>query len=147
MLTPSSAGAPMIGVNGGRLAAWVFAALSAVVMLFHTAAILGAPVGHLTMGGRWPGVLPPAARLLSALSLVIIGLTAIVVLARAGVIRRTLPSWNMRAVLAYLAVAIPMHIATPSAAERKLWLPVIFVMTASALWVELRAEAAAGSRT
>ncbi len=132
----------MIRVNGIRLAAWVFAALSAVVMLFHTAAILGAPVGHLTMGGRWPGVLPPAARLLSVLSLGVIGLTAMVVLARAGVIRRTLPRWNMRAVLAYLALAIPMHIATPSAAERKLWLPVILVLAASAVWVELRAGGA-----
>jgi hypothetical protein len=132
----------MIRVNGIRLAAWVFAALSAVVMLFHTAAILGAPVGHLTMGGRWPGVLPPAARLLSVLSLGVIGLTAMVVLARAGVIRRTLPSWNMRAVLAYLALAILMHIATPSAAERKLWLPVILMLTASAVWVELRAGGA-----
>ena len=98
----------MIRANGVRLAAWVFAALSAVVMLFHTAAIFGAPVGHLTMGARWPGVLPPAARLLSLLSLVVIGLTAMVVLARAGVIKRTLPSWNMRAVLAYLTLAIPV---------------------------------------
>lgn len=130
----------MIGVNGVRLAAWVFAALSVVVMLFHAAAILGAPVGDLTMGGRWPGVLPPAARLLSGLSLGVIGLAAAVVLARTGVIRRTLPGWAMRAVLAYLAVAIPMHVATPSAAERRLWLPVILMLTASALWVELRAR-------
>lgn len=127
-------------VNGVRLAAWVFAALSVVVMLFHTAAILGAPVGDLTMGGRWPGVLPPAARLLSGLSLGVMGLTATVVLARAGVIRRTLPGWAMRAVLGYLALAILMHFATPSAAERRMWLPVILILTASALWVELSAQ-------
>ncbi len=136
----------MIGANGVRLAAWVFAALSAVVMLFHTAAIFGAPVGHLTMGGRWPGVLPPAVRVLSVLSLGVIGLTATAVLARAGVIKRTLPRWSMRAVLAYLALAIPVHIATPSSAERKLWLPVILMLTASALWVELRAGGAQTGR-
>lgn len=129
----------MMRVDGMRFAAWVFAALSVVVMLFHTAAILGAPVGDLTMGGRWPGALPPAARLLSGLSLGVMGLTATVVLARAGVIRRPLPGWAMRAVLGYLALAILMHVATPSAAERSMWLPVILMLTASALWVELSA--------
>lgn len=120
----------------------MFAALSAIVMLFHAAAILGAPVGHLTMGGRWPGVLPPAARVLSMLSLGVIGLTAAVVLARAEVIRWTLPRWSLRAVLVYLTLGILMHIATPSSAERKLWLPVIVMLTMSALWVELRAGSA-----
>jgi len=45
----------------------------------------------------------------------------------------------MRAVLGYLAVAIPTHVATPPAGERKLWLPVILALMASALWVELNA--------
>lgn len=129
-------------VNGMRLAASVFAALSVVVMLFHTAAIFGAPVGDLTMGGRWPGALPPAARLLSGLSLGVMGLTATVVLARAGVISRPLPGWAMRAVLGYLGLAILMHVATPSAAERNMWLPVILVLAASALWVEFSARGA-----
>lgn len=127
-------------VNDVRLAAWIFASLSVVVMLFHTAAILGAPVGDLTMGGRWPGALPPAARLLSGLSLGVTALLATVVLARAGVIRRPLPAWAMRAVLGYLALAILMHVATPSAAERRIWLPVILMLTTSALWVELSAS-------
>lgn len=127
----------MRAINGVRLAASIYAVLSGMVMLFHLAAIAGAPVGHLTMGGRWPGVLPAEARLFSALSLGVIGATAMVVLAHARVTRRTFPRWTLRAVLAYLAVAIPMHIATPSAAERRLWLPVILVLAASAFWVEL----------
>jgi hypothetical protein len=129
----------MTGEGGVRLAAWLFAALSLFVGLFHVAAICGAPVGHLTMGGRWSGVLPPAARLMSALSMGVILLLAFVVLARAGVVDRSIPRWGMRAVLGYLAVAIPLHVATPSPGERKLWLPVILAMTASALWVEFKA--------
>lgn len=39
--------------------------MSLVVIAFHVAMICGAPWGHLTMGGRWPGALPPAARWLS----------------------------------------------------------------------------------
>jgi hypothetical protein len=132
----------MTGRNGVRLAAGLFAALALFVGLFHVAAIFGAPVGHLTMGGRWPGVLPPAVRLLSALSLGLMLLLAFVVLARAGLIDRSTPHWGMRAVLGYLAVAIPMHVATPSPAERQLWLPVVVALTASALWVELKAPPA-----
>ncbi len=124
------------GGAGVRLAAWIFAALSLGVALFHVAAICGAPVGHLTMGGRWPGVLPPAVRLLSALSMGMTLLLAFVVLARAGVVDRSVPGWAIRAVLGYLALAIPMHVATPSPDERALWLPVVLALTASALWVE-----------
>jgi len=119
--------------------AWIFAALCLVVALFHLIAICGAPVGHLTMGGRWPGVLPPAVRLLSALSMGTMLLLAFVVLARAGVLDYSLPRWSMWAVLGYLALAIPMHVATPSPGERALWLPVILALTASALWVEFAA--------
>ncbi len=129
----------MIGGDGVRLAAWLFAALALVVGLFHLVAICGAPVGHLTMGGRWPGVLPPAVRLLSALSMGMTLLLAFVVLARAGVVDRSIPRWGMRAVLGYLALALPMHVATPSPGERKLWLPVILALIASALWVEIKA--------
>jgi len=66
-------------------------------------------------------------------------LLAFVVLVRAGVVEWSIPRWGMRAVLGYLAVAIPMHVATPSPGERKLWLPVILALTASALWVEFKA--------
>jgi hypothetical protein len=134
----------MTSEDGVRLAAWGFAALSLVVGLFHFAAICGAPVGHLTMGGRWPGVLPPAVRLLSALSTAMMLVLAFVVLARAKVIGRSIPHWAMRAVLAYLALAILMHVATPSPGERKLWLPVILALTASAIWVEFKAPARVG---
>lgn len=129
----------MIGGDGVRLAALVFAALSTVVVLFLIAAILGAPVGHLTMGGRWPGALPPAVRLLSLLSIGFTVLMVTTVLVRAGVFSGHIPTWSMRAVLAYLALAILAHVATPSSAERKLWLPVILALTAAALWVEIRA--------
>lgn len=120
-----------------RLAGLVFAALSLAVVLFHVAAIFGAPVGHLTMGGRWPGVLPPAARLLSLLSIGITALMVTTVLVRAEVLGGSMPAWSMRVVLAYLATAILAHVATPSSAERKLWLPVILALTAAALWVEM----------
>jgi hypothetical protein len=105
----------------------------------HLAAIGGAPVGHLTMGGRWQGVLPPAARVVSAVSTVLMLAMSLIVLARSGAIELVLPAWCSRVVLGYLALAIVMHVATPSAAERKLWLPVILGLAAAAAWVEFEA--------
>lgn len=118
-----------------RRAAWLHAALVAVVVLFHLAAISGAPVGHLTMGGRWPGALPPELRVGSALSALLLVLLAAIVLARAGIVRLRLPGWLIWAVVAVHALGAFVHVITPSAAERALWLPVILVMLACALVV------------
>lgn len=121
-------------------AAWVYAALTGVICAFHLAMAAGAPWGHLTMGGRWPGVLPPEGRLTALVSVVILAGLALVVLARAGVLRIGVlrigvPGWAIWGVVAYLAIAVVLHVITPSAAERALWLPVILVMLVCALVV------------
>lgn len=112
-----------------RIAVYVFVIGAAATIAFHLAMIAGAPWGHLTLGGRWVGVLPPAVRALSALSALSLGAMAYLALSAAGLTRWTPPIWLDRALLAYMALAILMHIATPSEAERALWLPVIAVMT------------------
>ncbi len=119
-------------------AAWIYAALTAVVCGFHIGIMLGAPWGHLTMGGRWDGVLPVEGRVASALSFGLLGVMAYVVLARAGVIARRLPGWAIWVVVALLAVGVVEHILTPSAAERALWLPQIVVMLVCAVVVARR---------
>jgi hypothetical protein len=115
-----------------RAAAWIFAGLSAGVVLFHLLVIAGAPWGAWTMGGRWPGVLPWPARGLSALSaLMILGMAG-VLLTRAGVLRRRTPRGAMGATLVLSGLAVLSNAATPSAPERALWLPVTLVMLAAA---------------
>ncbi len=121
-----------------RRAAWIYAALTAVVVAFHAAVILGAPLGDLTMGGRWPGVLPWQGRLASALSMALLAVLTGIVLARAGLLRWRLPGWTIWAVVAVQAVAVVEHLVTPSPAERALWLPVIVVMLACAVVVARR---------
>ncbi len=119
------------------IGAWIFLAASVVTVTFHTAMMLGAPWGHLTMGGRWAGALPLPARGLSAVSAAVILLMASVVTARAGLLPWRFPGWSIYAVLAFLVASLAMHVATPSAAERRLWLPVILAMTvgaATTLW-------------
>jgi hypothetical protein len=97
--------------------------------------ILGAPWGHLTMGGRWDGVLPPEGRIASALSMVLLTCLALVVLARAGIVQTALPSWAIWVVVGFMVVAVIQHVITPSAAERALWLPQISVMLICAVIV------------
>ena len=111
-----------------------------MVCAFHLAIILGAPLGHLTMGGRWSGTLPAEARALSALAMVLLAGMAAVVLARAGILRWAPPRWAIWGVVAYLIVGVAAHIATPSAAERTLWLPQILVMLVCAVVVARRQD-------
>ena len=119
----------------GRAAAWAFAGIAAGVVAFHLAVIGGAPWGSLTMGGRWPGVLPVPARGLSALSALLVAGMAGVLLARAGVLGRQPPRGTVPAVLVLSALAVVANALTPSAPERALWLPVTAAMLAAALLV------------
>ena len=118
-----------------RSAAWIYALLTAVVVLFHLSMAAGAPWGHLTMGGRWPGVLPPVMRGVAVVNAALLASLAVVVLARAGVLRLRVAAWAVWAIVAWLTLAVLVHIATPSATERALWLPQIVVMLASAIVV------------
>lgn len=120
------------------IAALVFVALAALTILFHIAIIFGARWGHLTMGGRWPGQLPRPARALSAISAALIALMAWVVLAETGGFPGPFGPWAIWAVVAALGLSVVMHIATPSAPERRLWLPVILVMTIAATWIAVQ---------
>jgi hypothetical protein len=108
----------------------LYAVLALGVAGFHLAVILGAPWGSLTMGGRWPGVLPLRARLLSALS-------AGLILGMAAVLWRGGPPVALSGVVALSALAVLANAATPSAPERRLWLPVTIVMLVAALSVAL----------
>jgi hypothetical protein len=126
------------GEMGGRMAkvgALLFAAGAGITLAFHLAMILGAPWGHLTMGGRWEGALPLAARGLSAASAALTILMALVVAAKAGLLNWRFPVWAFRAVLVLMALSVVLHLATPSRAERRLWLPVILAMAAGTIAV------------
>lgn len=55
------------------LPAFVFCTLVAVVVLFQLALAAGAPWGHLAMGGKFPGRLPPPLAMLASSILVALG--------------------------------------------------------------------------
>ena len=123
-------------------AAVVVAALLAVVALFQVALACGAPWGAAAYSaGQWhPGdpVLPVHLRVVSAtVQPVSYVLVALVILRRAGFSRVWAPlpdSWLPAAVWALVGVWVAscvMNAITPSALERAIWLPVVFVVLAA----------------
>jgi hypothetical protein len=129
-----------------RMAAYVYAAVSALVIAFQLALAGGAPWGAYAMGGAVSGAFPPALRIAAVIQAIILGGLAAIVLARAGLI---LPPWQGRArrlvwvAVAFAAVSLVLNLITPSAGERLLWAPVALLMLASSLAVA-RSVAPAG---
>lgn len=121
-----------------RIAAIVYATLSAVVVGFQIALTLGAPWGSYAMGGAFPGQMPPALRASALVQAGILLLLAGVVLARAGV---ALPRWSRVSrwliwlVVGFAGVSLVLNLITPSAGERMIWAPVALVLLVSSVVV------------
>ena len=122
------------------LAAIAFILLTAIVIVFQLALVAGAPWGELTRGGRFPGRLPAKMRLVPVLSALLLAGFAAVIAARAGLIESpaTLSSGILVwVVVAYCSLGVVANAATPSKAERRLWLPVVLVMLITSITVAM----------
>ena len=114
--------------------AYAYAGLTTLPALMHMAVAAGAPLGHLTVGGRFPGRLPPAWRALALVQAALLGAMAAAVLARAGLGASPLaPLFWPATALTLLSLAA--NAASPSRPERLLWTPVLLLMSAAALGV------------
>jgi len=123
--------------------ATVFSTLTGVVVAFQLALVAGAPWGAFTQGGRVTGPLPTGARVVALCSAVLLVGFIHLVRTRAHAapparFRRAI--WG---VVAYCALGIVANAATPSAAERALWLPVVTAMFLASLHVARRPELSA----
>lgn len=121
-------------------AALLFTVVTAGVVVFQCALALGAPWGAYAMGGRFPGRYPPAMRIAALVQAVVLGLVALVVLSAAGLVLPSLAQslpWLIWLAVAFSAVSLVLNAITPSAGERKIWVPVAVVMLASSLVVAL----------
>ncbi len=115
-----------------------FAIVMGIVILFQAALILGAPWGHLTLGGQWSGALPLKIRLIPAVSIILLLAMVRIVLGACGLRPPWGPRWLIWPVCAYMALGIAVHIVTPSAAERMLWLPVLTILFGLSLWIGIK---------
>lgn len=119
----------------------IFTGLTGGVVAFQLALVGGAPWGALTQGGRFSGVLPMGARAFALFSGALLALFIVLVRARAAPTARFRRAvWG---VVAYCALGVLANAATPSPAERALWLPVVAVMFLTSLHVARRADSPA----
>lgn len=122
------------------LAAVLFAVVTAGAIAFQIALALGAPWGTYAMGGRFPGRYPPAMRIAAVAQAALLSLALLIVLSDAGLVlpsvSQALP-WLIWLVVAFSAVSVVLNALTPSAGERRIWVPVAVVMLVSSLSVAL----------
>lgn len=111
-----------------------------MVVAFQGALAAGAPWGAYAMGGRVQGRLPGAMRVAAAVQAVVLASLALVVLDAGGVLSLgwavALP-WLAWVPVAVSAVSLLMNAASRSPQERRTWVPVAFVLSASSLIVAL----------
>ena len=123
-----------------KVAALLYATISAGVVAFQIALAAGAPWGSYAMGGAFPGSFPPALRIAAIVQAALLVGLATVVLARAALI---LPRWFSASrwlvwvVVAFAALSLVLNIITPSAGERAIWAPVAFLLLISSIAVAL----------
>lgn len=121
-----------------RVAAWGYASLTAVVVAFQVALALGAPWGAYAMGGSIPGRLPANARTASVVQALLLALTAVVVVSRAGLAFAGMSGasgWLIWVVVALLSLSLVGNLLSSSAGERMLWVPVIVMMLTASVSV------------
>ena len=125
-----------------RIAALVYAVVSAGVIAFQLALAAGAPWGAYAMGGAFPGQFPPALRVGALVQAALLAALAGVVLARAGVALSgwaRVSRWLVWVVVAFAALSLVLNLITPSAGERAIWAPVALVLLVSSVVVALEA--------
>ena len=120
---------------------WHFGVLYMVFSVFaagfQMALSMGAPLGHLTLGGRYAGALPIPVRFGAAFQGLLILVLAGVVLDHAGVVALDTASWAIWAPVGFMTLSSLGNLITPSPAERRLWAPITLVMLGAALVVAL----------
>ena len=126
-------------MNITAVAALLFLVTIVGAVAFQLALALGAPWGSYAMGGRFPGKFPPAIRVAAVVQALLLCLFADVVLVRADL----LPGWPLVAgwpiwvVVAFSTVSLVLNTITPSAGERRIWMPVALLLLATSLTVAL----------
>ncbi|MGV6849897.1 MAG: hypothetical protein ACWA5A_16115 [Marinibacterium sp.] len=116
----------------------VYAGLGGILVLFQIALALGAPWGHLAMGGQWPGRYPPRLRVLALVQGALLAGMGWAVATRAGLTGAADPaSWPFWGAMAITVLTTVLNLITPSLPERRLWGPVTVVMLIAGIVVAI----------
>ncbi len=122
------------------LFATLYAAFTAIVVVFQLALAAGAPWGQVAMGGRYPGRFPTQLRVGALVQAVLLSFLALVVLSRAGVgfpVLDPVSGWMVWIAVAISLLSLILNLITRSKWERRLWAPVALVLVVCSLLVAL----------
>lgn len=101
--------------------AYIFIALSAVIIIFQFGLALGLPLGEYTLGGKFPGKLPPAMRIAALFQIIILLIFTFIVTARAGIGFMEYHNFSRIAIWFVFTFFIPgtiLNVSSPSKKER-----------------------------
>lgn len=101
------------------------------VIAFQIALIFGASWGRLTQGGRVDGSLPGTGRDIAGCSVLILVAVTAAILSAIG----HWPRWIAWVAVSVIFVSTVLNLITASAAERRLWAPVMTVMSIPSLLI------------
>jgi hypothetical protein len=105
------------------------------IIFFQIALIAGAPLGPYTQGGQHEGPLPPAGRVIAAVSIPVVLFQGLAILSVAGFPGLDWPRWTGWAALGVSVLTLVLNTITPSPRERAVWAPVALVMAGLAGYV------------
>lgn len=121
-------------------AAFLFAALIGVVVIFQLLLAAGMPWGSFAMGGKFPGKYPPPMRVACIIQVMILVFIGLVVLSRADLV---LPGWRSFTqtaiwfVVGFSVVSTVLNLITRSVWERRIWAPVSLLLLITSIIVAI----------
>lgn len=130
----------VLKVMNMTIAVAIFLSLCANVALFQLALALGAPWGEYTMGGRFPGKLPPKMRVAALMQIVVLLVLAFIVLIRSGWALSQFYSSGKTGiwfVAAFFVLGSFLNLSTPSKGERVIWGPVNILLLTTSIIIAL----------
>ena len=125
-----------------QIAALLFALVIAGAVAFQLALAAGAPWGAYAMGGAFSGRFPPRMRVAAIVQAMVLTVLAVIVVSHAGLAGASVAEaapWLVWLAVAVAAASLVLNAISPSAGERRIWVPVAIVLTLTSLVVGVSA--------
>ncbi|NOK59401.1 MAG: hypothetical protein GFH27_549283n139 [Chloroflexi bacterium AL-W] len=120
--------------------AYIFIILTIFVALFQLSLVLGAPLGELTMGGKYPGKLPVKMRIAAFIQILILVLFAYFVISKAGIAFGShygIANIGIWIVVAFFIFGSFVNLVSPSKKEKVIMGPLNLIALISSFFVAI----------
>src|SRR5688500_14396531 len=114
-------------MNMKRVAAIIYGIVSLGVVAFQLALAAGAPWGAYAMGGAFPGRFPPRMRAAATVQAIALTVLGVIVVSHAGLAATSVAQaapWLVWLAVAVSVASLVLNAISPSAGERRIWVPV-----------------------